>query len=141
MPTGLYITQQNENEFRPEVSEKYIDSYVWMDYIMMTENIEIVHKLNNGKEIRFENYFVDGYCVSSETVYEYNGCCYHKCPHTCFIAKRIKNKKCLKNLRKHKRKMRSKSKSKLGFNVPFNSQGHIGTGSQHCHLWDSNPQR
>ena len=35
----------------------------------------------------------------------------------------------------------SKSKSKLGFNVPFNSQGHIGTGPQHCHLWDSNPQR
>ena len=33
------------------------------------------------------------------------------------------------------------SKSKLGFNVPFNSQGHIGTGPQHCHLWDSNPQR
>ena len=29
-------------------------------------------------------------------------------------------------------------KSKLGFNVPFNSQGHIGTGPQHCHLWDSN---
>ena len=31
-------------------------------------------------------------------------------------------------------------KSKLGFYVPFNSQGHIGTGPQNCHLWDSNPQ-
>ena len=30
-------------------------------------------------------------------------------------------------------------KSKLGFNVSFNSQGHIGTVPQHCHLWDSNP--
>ena len=28
-----------------------------------------------------------------------------------------------------------------GFYVPFNSQGHIGTGPQNCHLWDSNPQR
>ena len=28
---------------------------------------------------------------------------------------------------------RSKSKSKLGFYVPFNSQGHIGTGPQNCH--------
>ena len=28
-------------------------------------------------------------------------------------------------------------RSKLG----FNSQGHIGTGPQNCHLWDSNPQR
>ena len=34
-----------------------------------------------------------------------------------------------------------KSTSKLGFYVPFNSQGHIGTGPQHCHLWDSDPQR
>ena len=32
-------------------------------------------------------------------------------------------------------------KKKLGFYVPFNSQGHIGTGPQNCHLWDSNPQR
>ena len=31
--------------------------------------------------------------------------------------------------------------TKLGFYVPFNSQGHIGTGPQNCHLWDSNPQR
>ena len=35
----------------------------------------------------------------------------------------------------------TRSKSKLGFYVPFNSQGHIGTGPQNCHLWDSNPQR
>ena len=31
--------------------------------------------------------------------------------------------------------------TKLGFYVPFNSQDHIGTGPQNCHLWDSNPQR
>ena len=23
--------------------------------------------------------------------------------------------------------------------IPFNSQGHIGTGPHHCHLWESNP--
>ena len=51
MPTGLYITRHKENGFRPEVSERYIDSYVWMDYLMLTENIKILHKLNNGKEI------------------------------------------------------------------------------------------
>ena len=69
MPTGLYITRLSENEFRPEVSEKYIDSYVWMDYIM-TENIEILHKLNNGEEIRFGNYLVDSFCMSTKTTYE-----------------------------------------------------------------------
>ena len=41
----------------------------------------------------------------------------------------------------HLNKRSTKSKSKLGFYVPFNSQGHIGTGPQNCHLWDSNPQR
>ena len=32
-------------------------------------------------------------------------------------------------------------KSQPGFHIPFNSQGHIGTGPQHCHLWESNPHR
>ena len=35
----------------------------------------------------------------------------------------------------------AKLRSKLGFYIPFNSQGHIGTGPQHCHLWDSKPTR
>ena len=34
-----------------------------------------------------------------------------------------------------------KSKLKLGFYVLFNSLGQFGTGSKHCHLWDSNPHR
>ena len=100
MLTGLYIIQTNKNDFRPEVNEKYIDSHVWMDYIVMTENVEILHKLNNGKEIRFGNYLVDQYCVSSKIVYEYNGCYYHKCPFNCFIFKKIQSKKWL---RKHQR--------------------------------------
>ena len=104
MPTGLYITRHKENGFRPEVSERYIDSYVWMDYLMLTENIKILHKLNNGKEIRFGNYLVDGYCVSTKTVYEYNGCYYHKCPHNCFIFRGIKSEKWLKKLEKTQEK-------------------------------------
>ena len=35
----------------------------------------------------------------------------------------------------------SDSRGGGGVYVPFNSQGHIGTGPQNCHLWDSNPQR
>ena len=34
-----------------------------------------------------------------------------------------------------------RSKSKFRFYVPFNSQGHIGKGPQHSHLWESNPHR
>ena len=32
------------------------------------------------------------------------------------------------------------TKSKLGFYILFNSQGHIGTGPQKCHLWGLNPE-
>ena len=33
------------------------------------------------------------------------------------------------------------AKSKFGFYVLFNSQDHIGTGPQNCHLWNSNQQK
>ena len=29
----------------------------------------------------------------------------------------------------------------LGFYVPFNSQGHVGIGPHHCHLWESSQHR
>ena len=31
--------------------------------------------------------------------------------------------------------------SKSGYYVPFNSQGHIGTGPPYCHLFELNTQR
>ena len=51
MPTGVYVRRKIDNSFQPEVSKKYIDSYVWMDYLMVTESKSIIHKLNNSKEI------------------------------------------------------------------------------------------
>ena len=32
-------------------------------------------------------------------------------------------------------------RSKSGFYIQFNSQGHIVTGPQHCHLWEWKPHR
>ena len=91
MPTGVYVRRRFENSFRPEVSEKYIDSYVWMDYLMETgSSTKILHKLNNSREIRFGNYLVDGYCIDSKTVYEFNGCYFHGCSYDCFIIKKNK---------------------------------------------------
>ena len=57
-----------------------------------------MHKLNNSKEIRFGNYLVDGYWVETKTVYEYNGCYFHGCPHNCWIVRKIKNQVWLKRL-------------------------------------------
>ena len=74
MPTGVYVRRRSSTNFKPEVSEKYLDSYVWMDFLMKKEKIKILHKLNNQKEIRIGNYLLDGYCIQNKTVYEYHGC-------------------------------------------------------------------
>ena len=104
MSTGVYIRRFEHSDFRPELSEKYIDSYVWMDFLMKDKKIKILHKLNNSKEIRIGNYLVDGFCIRTKTVYEYNGCYYHHCPHNCNIASRIKSKTWLSKLQKTKTK-------------------------------------
>ena len=100
MPTGVYVRRHPDNNFRPEISEKYMDSYVWMDYIMVKENIKILHKLNNSKEIRIGNFLVDGYAPTTKTVYEFQGCYYHYCRDTCPIVKKIKSSHWLKKIKK-----------------------------------------
>ena len=100
MPTGVYVRRHPDNNFRPEISEKYMDSYVWMDYIMVKENIKILHKLNNSKEIRIGNFLVDGYAPTTKTVYEFQGCYYHYCRDACPIVKKIKSSHWLKKIKK-----------------------------------------
>ena len=41
MPSNVYVRRLSENHFRPEVSERYIDSYVWLDYLSCKEGIKI----------------------------------------------------------------------------------------------------
>ena len=111
VPMGVYIRRHPDNNFRPEISEKYMDSYVWMDYIMVKENIKILHKLNNSKEIRIGNFLVDGYAPTTKTVYEFQGCYYHYCRDDCPIVKKIKSSHWLKKLRRLKSKISEKRNS------------------------------
>ena len=83
MPTGVYVRRIADNNFRPEVSEKSIDSYVWMDCLMKENRIKIKHKLNNQKEVRVGPYLVHGFCLKTKTVYEVNGCYFHHCNLNC----------------------------------------------------------
>ena len=39
-----------------------------MDYIMVKQNIKVLHKLNNFKEIRIGNFLVDGHTPTAKTV-------------------------------------------------------------------------
>ena len=100
MPAGVYVRRLSENKFRPEVSERYIDSYVWLDYLSCKEGIKIRPKLNNQKEVRIGNFRVDGFCYQNKTVYEFNGCYYHGCKFNCFIVKNLKNKTWSERLKK-----------------------------------------
>ena len=51
----------------------------WIDYLIETENIHILHGRNHISEVRIGPYLVDGYDPITRTVYEYNGCYFHGC--------------------------------------------------------------
>ena len=89
MPRGVYVRRYSDNNFKPKISEKNTDSYVWVDYIMQKENIRILHKLNNSKEVRIGNFLVDGYSPRSKTVYEFQGYYCHYWRYDCPIVMKI----------------------------------------------------
>ena len=38
-PPGVYVRRSPQDDFCPKICEDYINSYVWMDYLMKTHNI------------------------------------------------------------------------------------------------------
>ena len=125
MPSGVFVRRYHQNNFKPEVSERYIDSYVWLDYLMKRDKVKILHKLNNQKEIRIGNFLVDGFCAKTKTVYEYNGCYYHYCRYNCHIMKKITSKNWLKKLKQ----VQQKDERKKQFLI---SQGYKYISIQEC---------
>ncbi len=57
--------------------ERYLKMFEWMDYVAKRDNLTICHKLNTGSEKKVGPYFLDGYCQSNHTAYEYFGCYVH----------------------------------------------------------------
>ena len=58
-------------------------SIAWLDYISKKNKIKIQHALEGGeKVIKCSNnkLKVDGFCESTNTVYEFQGCFWHGCP-------------------------------------------------------------
>ena len=48
----------------------------WLSYTAEKEGIRIQHARNGGEK-RVGNYYLDGYCEETHTVYEYQGCYWH----------------------------------------------------------------
>ena len=58
-------------------------SIAWLDYISKKNNIKIQHALEGGEKVINNKLKVDGFCESTNTVYEFQGCFWHGCP-DCF---------------------------------------------------------
>ena len=76
MPVGHFINRCYP-DFKPLKESKFCDMFYWMDYLNEVNNLNILHKMNNGKEKRIGPYFVDGFDASDNCVAEYFGCWHH----------------------------------------------------------------
>ena len=83
MPTGCFV-RRHFPDFKPEVSHKYLDMYVWIDHLADVGKVNIEHKLNTGKEKRIGKYFCDGFDSENNVVYEMDGCFFHG--HRCHLT-------------------------------------------------------
>ena len=71
MPTGPFVRRRLEDQFKAEKKEKYMMAYHWLDWVSQTQNVNIQHKLNAGKERRIGPYPVDGYDESNHVIYQF----------------------------------------------------------------------
>ena len=68
MPTGYYTLHDKKNSFAKQIRYSH-EAIQWLEHFQK----DIRHAENDG-EVRIENYSVDGYDASINTVYEYYGC-------------------------------------------------------------------
>ena len=66
-------------------------SIAWLDFISKKNNIKIQHALDGGEKVINNKIKVDGFCESTNTVYEFQGCFWHGCP-DCYKPEVINNK-------------------------------------------------
>lgn len=77
MPTGSYIHRTAENHFVPERRDKYLISFVWLDWLSRERGISLTHAQNSGREVTVLGRKVDGYHHETRTVFQFHGCYWH----------------------------------------------------------------
>ena len=78
MPTGFYSLREKKNNFVKHIRYSR-ESIQRLDHV---GNENIVHAENSiHSEVRIENYYVDGFDATTNTIYEYNNCFWHG--HSC----------------------------------------------------------
>ncbi len=91
MPEGMFVIRRSENDFRPQIRDKYMQSFNWFTYLNQYEGKHILHKRNNGKEIKLGPYPVDGFDSQANVVYQFHGCYHHG--HECALTNHVKSRK------------------------------------------------
>ena len=96
MSVGPFVRRRAENDFRPELRDKYMSAYYWMDWLIHAHGLPIQHKLNTGREVKIGKYPVDGYMTAYQsrdrpTVFQFHGCYWHG--HLCEVTRGNKDEK------------------------------------------------
>ncbi len=64
---------------RAQCRRQSLKALKWLDWVQETGNISLLTSYNGGEK-QIGNYFVDGYCEETRTIYEFYGCHWHGCP-------------------------------------------------------------
>jgi len=105
MPVGPFVRRLADNDFRPEIRDRYMAAYHWMDWLNHTGQASISHKLNNGEEKRVGKYPVDGWDANTNTVYQFHGCYFHG--HRCDVTQNVKDPKWIESCQRKLRNTQS----------------------------------
>ena len=82
-----FVRRRAIKKFIPERRDSVVKMFIWMDWVNSSETINILHKMNNGSEIRIGPYLMDGVDIDNKTAYEFNGCYWHG--HKCELTSHI----------------------------------------------------
>ena len=67
-------------------------SIQYLEWVSRCEGVKIQYPLNEGEvKLPATRYKLDGYCHETNTVYEFHGCVFHRCPR-CFLEEREETK-------------------------------------------------
>ncbi|KAK3109123.1 hypothetical protein FSP39_023489 [Pinctada imbricata] len=98
MPVGTMVRRKAEEGFKPEVRDRNIKMYQWMNYLNKYEGKDIKHARNDGQEKRVGPYPVDGYDEGTNTIYQFHGCYFHG--HQCRLTDRVTDEGWVQNREK-----------------------------------------
>lgn len=102
MPVGAFVRRKIGDGFKAQRRDKYMLAYDWLDWLNHSGQYNIIHKLNSGKEKKIGRFPVDGYDVSSNTVFQFQGCYLHG--HRCWLTRHVQDYKLMTNREKKTRK-------------------------------------